>query len=385
MDRRRIATPAQVDVPPTVGYRSAVRALDPDNAVRRWLLGLWLFVFLMVAIGGITRLTGSGLSIVEWRPVTGALPPLDDAQWHATFDAYRQSPQFRAVNPWMDLGAFKRIYFWEYVHRLVARLIGVAFLLPWLYFVATRKLRGAAVGRTAALFVLGGLQGAIGWYMVKSGLLGAPSVSHFRLAMHLLLALVVGMWSLWQALELVPARATFTLPRARLAAVGFVALLGLQIAYGAFMAGTHAGYMYTTFPDMNGHYLPSGLLATGSLVNALAVDPVGIHYVHRVLGFLVLGCAFWLSWSLRSCVGLRWLARALPVATAVQFSLGALAVVMKMPLLVAALHQLGAYVLCSIAVALCHALWRRSESVDVVKGRDRDGGLAGARQDLRGA
>ncbi|HEX2678955.1 MAG TPA: COX15/CtaA family protein [Polyangiales bacterium] len=358
---------------------------DPHRAVRRWLYALWAMVLLMVVIGGVTRLTGSGLSIVEWRPVTGAIPPLNDAAWQAAFDEYKRSPQFQQVNHWMALADFKRIYFWEYLHRLFGRLIGFATLLPWLAFVVTRKLRGPLLWRTASVFVLGGLQGALGWYMVKSGLLDAPRVSHLRLAMHLLLGMGVGQWILWLALDLrVPAAATPSpepspAPAQRAASFGFLALLVLQIMYGAFMAGTHAGYLYSSFPDMNGAYLPGALWTDGGRAAQLFVNPAIIHYVHRVLGLCVLGYALVLAFKLRAHSQLASRTRALAIVAVLQVLLGVSAVVLHMPLVIAALHQLGAYVLCSVAVALCHGSAHASES------RDRDGGLAGARQDLRRA
>src|SRR5262245_60958914 len=162
---------------------------------------IWALVFAIVVVGGITRLTESGLSITRWEPVTGTLPPLSDAAWQAELERYKQSPQGREVNAAMQLDDFKRIYFWEYVHRLLGRLIGFAVLVPWLWFLARKRLSKAFAWKTAGVFVLGGLQGALGWYMVASGLVDEPRVSHFRLAAHLLLAFLVGQLVLWLALD----------------------------------------------------------------------------------------------------------------------------------------------------------------------------------------
>ncbi|MEZ4463423.1 MAG: COX15/CtaA family protein [bacterium] len=168
-----------------------------DRAVRAWLWVVWGMILTMVVVGGITRLTGSGLSMVEWRPLMGALPPLSEAEWLAVFEQYKQSPQYQQVNHWMTLGDFERIFFWEYFHRLLGRLIGVVVLVPGLWFLVRRRLRGKRAVQVLLAFVFGGLQGLLGWYMVKSGLVDVPAVSHYRLAAHLSLAFFVGCWILW--------------------------------------------------------------------------------------------------------------------------------------------------------------------------------------------
>ncbi len=321
--------------------------------------------------------------------MSGALPPIGDAAWQGVFEEYKRSPQYREVNHWMALADFKRIFFWEYMHRLLGRMIGVACFVPWLWFAATRRLRGALLWRTASIFVLGGVQGAVGWYMVKSGLLDAPRVSHLRLALHLVLGMGVGQWILWLAQGLTERRSPGTRGTVstalRAGAVGFLSLLGLQIVYGAFMAGTHAGYLFSTFPDMNGRYLPGAFVTPGELGSQLVMNPAIIHYAHRVLGMCVLLAALALAFGLRAHVGLRGLGFALAGFAVLQVTLGVLAVVLHMPIVIAALHQLGAYVLCSVAVVLCHAVFRPAETTDAIESRDRDGGLTGARQDLRRA
>lgn len=333
-------------------------SLAERRAVGAWLLVLWFLVLLMVMVGGTTRLTGSGLSIVDWRPVTGALPPLDEQAWQEAFSAYQGSPQFKRENHWMSLADFKRIYFWEYVHRLFGRLIGLAFVLPFAYFVWRRILRGALIGRTLLLLVLGGLQGALGWYMVKSGLVNEPRVSHYRLAAHLLLGVGVGQCILWQALEVAnPRDRGAALPAlSRYFTCGAFGLLALQLLYGAFVAGTRAGHVAATFPDMNGRYAPSAFFVTGSLTRDLFENPLSIHYVHRALALVVLlhACAVvavvWKRGQAVRVSALLYLAAILG-----QVSLGALTVILHVPTPVAVAHQGGAYVACSAAVFLAHA------------------------------
>lgn len=338
------------------------------RVIRVWLLSLWLLVLLMVMVGGITRLTGSGLSIVEWRPVTGALPPLSEAAWVAEFDAYRRSPQFVHQNSWMQLSDFKQIYFWEYAHRLLGRLIGLATFLPWLFFAFRGYMTRRVAAQTFGLLILGGLQGALGWWMVKSGLVNEPRVSHFRLAAHLILAFGVGQWILWQALDLLgQPGAERVAPRARYLALGVVPLVILQVIYGAFMAGTRAGYLAATFPDMNGHYAPSYFFGS-DVVQSLVSNPLTIHYVHRVLAFVLLGYAAWLAFALRAAgPNVRASAWFFLGAVLGQGLLGVMTVMLRVPLGVAVVHQGGAYVLCGAAVLLLHAV--KSAAPDAAQSR----------------
>jgi cytochrome c oxidase assembly protein subunit 15 len=328
-------------------------------AVRRWLVLVWALVFCMVVLGGTTRLTGSGLSIVEWKPLSGAIPPLTQADWQELWAKYQHSPQYRDVNQWMTLADFKRIFFWEYVHRLVGRAIGAVVLVPWLYFVVRKRLPRALALQTLGLFVLGGLQGLLGWYMVASGLIDEPRVSHFRLAAHLLLAFATGQFVLWLALDAYfprqPARA---LPRARLLPVfGALALLAVQVCYGAFMAGTHAGYYYPTFPDMNGHYAPAPFFTGNSVVQDALTNPMAIHYLHRLFGWMLLcgAIAIWVfAWRVRARRAVTRAAAAMAALTFVQFNLGALTVLRRVDVPWAAAHQAVAYLLVSSAVFLLH-------------------------------
>lgn len=333
---------------------------DATRAVRRWLWLLWGLVLAMVLLGGITRLTGSGLSITEWAPWMGAIPPTSDAEWQSVFARYRASPQYQLVNHWMQLDDFKRIFFWEYLHRLVGRLVGVVFLGPWLWFLARRMLPPALARKTLLALALGGSQGVLGWLMVKSGLVNEPHVSHVLLAAHLLLAFGTGQWLLWLALDLgAQAVARPAAPRAqRTAAWAFVALVAVQSGYGAFMAGTRAGLLYATFPDMDGRYLP-GPFFHGPVWRELWAGPMAIHWMHRVLAWLVLFHAFALAARLWQAHGRGPVGRAalgLGALAFVQLNLGALTVVLRVPTPMAVAHQAMAYLLLSVAIMLCHRL-----------------------------
>lgn len=330
----------------------------PPKSVLGWLVVLYTLVLAMVVVGGITRLTGSGLSMVVWQPLIGAVPPLSDADWLATFDAYKQTPQYQTVNHWMSVDDFKRIFLWEYLHRLLGRGIGVVTAVPWVYFVVRGQLRGRWALLTFVAFLLGGLQGALGWFMVKSGLVDVPAVSHLRLAAHLTLAFVVGQWLLWILLDatkpnLIRARRT----KMSTLAWGVAALVVVQIVYGAFMAGTRAGYLYATFPDMNGAWIAPGSFTLSPLWLNLIENPAAIHTVHRWLAWIVvLTIGFFVGWAFRQPVD-RDARRALLFLFAVvlaQLTLGALTVVTHVNIVIAVLHQGAAYVLLSSCVWVAH-------------------------------
>ncbi len=343
--------------------RSAVaHAPQPDltvaPAVRRWLYVIWFAILVMVAIGGITRLTESGLSIVQWKPISGAIPPRGDAEWRELFAQYKATPQFQKANHWMELADFKRIFFWEYVHRLWGRLLGLIVAVPLLYFFVRGRLPKRVALQALGLFVLGGLQGALGWYMVASGLVDQPRVSHLRLAAHLLLAFVTGALAFWYALEATarrdPALRSRTL-HVRLVWT-LIALVLVQVVYGAFMAGTRAGYYYGTFPDMNGSYGPAPFFSAAWLSDAWN-SPTAIHWLHRFLGWLTFAYAVFVWAFLQRAeqrLSVRRSAALLAAVVFVQFNLGALTVVHRVRLELAVAHQVMAYVLLSCAVLLLH-------------------------------
>jgi len=334
-----------------------------------WLVIVYLAIAAMVAVGGTVRLTGSGLSMVDWKPIAGVIPPIGEEAWQQEFELYKQSPEFQKVNHWMELDAFKRIFFWEYLHRLMGRLLGVLFALPWIFFVVTGRLRGKAALKTSIAFVLGGLQGLLGWYMVSSGLVDRPSVSHLRLGAHLGLALVVANYVLWLILEQVvsvPQCADAVEERHRRVtyrgAVALLVLISVQVIYGAFVAGTHAGHLFSTFPDFAGSYWPEGIGSMQPLWLDLRDNPVTLHVLHRGLGLLLLILIpLWFIAARRAVRSeIQALAAALMVsAVLAQVGLGIVTVLFSVPTVLGVAHQLGGMVLLSCSVFAVFVFGRR--------------------------
>lgn len=337
------------------------RARPHPDYVERWLWLLLGLVVAMVAVGGATRLTGSGLSMVHWRPLMGIVPPLTEQDWLDVFAAYQTSPQFEQVNHWMTLGDFRRIFAWEYAHRVLGRLVGIAAVGPWLVFRWRGQLGERTQWQVAVAIALGAAQGGLGWYMVKSGLVDVPEVSHFRLAAHLTLALVVAMWLWWTILDRRrrdPAPAPP--PRLRALVLAFLVVVLLQIIYGAFMAGTRAGLLFATFPDLHGAYGPGPFFDPQALLAGALVHPPAIHYLHRCLAYAVLTFAvvvLAMTWP----AGPTWRRRGrqLLLAVVVQIALGIVTVVWAVPTTWAVLHQLGAVWVLAAATDLLHATCAR--------------------------
>lgn len=331
------------------------------RAVAYWLLACCALVFAMVVVGGMTRLTHSGLSIVEWRPVTGTLPPLSGAAWAEEFAKYRGSPEFRQRNHDMTLAGFKRIFWWEYFHRLLGRVIGLAFALPLAWFVARGVVRGQLAWKLAGIFVLGGVQGAVGWYMVRSGLDHDPMVSPVRLAMHLGLAIVIYAAMLWVALGLLraPAGGPVGTTLRRLAA-SLPWLVFLMVVTGALVAGIRAGYAYNTWPLMNGHVVPPEIWVIEPWWRNLAFNMATVQFNHRTLA-LVTAAAIIAAWVMsrrvQDRIARRW-SDVLLAAAAAQVGLGIATLLLRVPLPLAALHQAGAVVVLTCAIGLAHALRR---------------------------
>jgi len=326
-----------------------------DRAIVVWLWCLFAALFTMVLIGGITRLTESGLSMVDWRPLMGALPPRGAAQWNEAFEAYRASPQYLEVNQWMGLEDFKRIFFWEYLHRLMGRSTGLIAFVPWLFFSLRKRLEGWLSFRVLVAITLGGAQALLGWYMVRSGLVDRPEVSHLRLAAHLLLAFFIAQWVLWTLLDLHWGRTRLAKTTANKMILGLLALVVLQILYGAFMAGTRAGILFPSFPDMNGGYAPGPFFPLASLFENLLYSPIAIHYVHRLLGFLLIFYAAGVVIALyRMRLAPNWATGQLSLIVLAQFVLGALTALYQAPLTLAVAHQAGAFVLACSVTLLAH-------------------------------
>jgi cytochrome c oxidase assembly protein subunit 15 len=326
-------------------------------ALAAWLLAVAGLVFAIVVVGGITRLTESGLSITEWKPVTGVLPPLSDAAWEEEFAKYRAVPQYTEINLGMSLAEFQRIWFWEWFHRLIGRLIGVAFAVPLLVFAWMRAIPPGYGPRLLALLALGALQGAIGWWMVQSGLSVRTDVSHLRLAVHLSTALLILAGLVWTALDLSALARHGSARPARLTplAAAVLAVLAIQIALGALVAGMEAGQVSSTWPLMNGSFVPEGIDWTRGL--PFVDDPFLVHFLHRWWAFVAVAALVLLARRARA-EGDRAASIALHTAFGAQILLGIATVLLGVPLWLAVLHQaVGALVVASAAWA-AHAAGR---------------------------
>lgn len=329
-----------------------VRTGRHDTAGARRLVAGWLLlccalVAAMVVLGGVTRLTGSGLSIVDWKPIHGVVPPLNHAEWEEEFDRYRASPEYRLKNAGMSLDAFKRIFWFEYAHRLLGRAVGIVFLLPLIVLLARRLVDPSLIPRLVAMFVLGGAQGLLGWWMVKSGLVDEPRVSQYRLSAHLGLAMFLYVWMLWTVFAVLRGREQTAQRRMPLASLALAMLVFafVTVLSGGFVAGLHAGLIYNTFPSMGGHWLPPDLWAISPGWRNLFENAVTAQFGHRVLattlfiGVLVL----WLACLRRAMPrpGRNW-AHASAAAITLQFALGVATLLGQVPITLAALHQANA-------------------------------------------
>lgn len=332
-------------------------------ALINWLMAVAALVFAMVVVGGITRLTESGLSITEWKPITGALPPLSEVSWASEFEKYKQIPEYTEINgpAGMTLAEFKFIYFWEWVHRLLGRVIGLAFALPLAWFWVRQAIPAGYKPRLLALLALGGLQGTIGWWMVSSGLSARTDVSHYRLAVHLLTALIILGGLVWTALDLKalannpaakPARVT------RFTAVVF-AVLFIQMLFGAWVAGLNAGYVSNTWPLMNDRLYPDGVDTANGALYALVNDPYLTHFVHRWWAWVAVIALVLLSRRVKKA-GVRSASTAIHSAFGIQIILGIATVMTGVNIVLAVSHQaVGALVVAS-TVWGAHVLGRRT-------------------------
>ncbi len=332
--------------------------------VALWLFACCALVFAMVVVGGITRLTHSGLSIVEWQPIVGTLPPLNDAQWQETFARYQLTPEFLQVNRGMSLAEFKGIYWWEYFHRLLGRAIGAAFLIPMLWFTARRGLPRGYAWKLAGIFVLGALQGAMGWYMVKSGLVDDPRVSQFRLTAHLGMALAIFAAMFWAGMSLAgPQRATAATPAlhsARVLARALAALVFVMALSGGLVAGIRAGLAYNTFPLMNGEIVPPEILMLEPWWKNFFWNMATVQFDHRLMAAVLAVLVPVLWWKLRVADGAPSRARAgaglLLALLALQIALGIATLVLVVPVPLAAAHQGTAVLVFAAALNVAHAL-----------------------------
>ncbi|AKQ45196.1 heme A synthase [Rufibacter radiotolerans] len=329
-----------------------------NKAIILWLLTGAFLIVAMVVIGGITRLTGSGLSMVEWKVISGAIPPLNEAEWQLAFHKYQQFPEFQKVNFSMTLSGFKQIFWWEYLHRLLGRVIGLVFIIPFLYFLATKQVKGWLLRRLLLLLMLGMGQGLMGWVMVKSGLVDNPHVSHYRLAAHLFLALALIGVILWTVADLLASGHPYqpnSKPLRSLSKVVLGAIL-LQILLGAFVAGLKAGFSYNSFPLMNGELYPRTQMDILTWQNFMENGPL-MQFLHRwvAMAVLVLVAWFWyksrqenLSTSTKNLINL------LLASVLAQVLLGVVTLLWQIPVTLGVLHQVVAVAVFAVAVLLVH-------------------------------
>jgi len=330
-----------------------------NKQVAYWLLICCALVFIMVVLGGVTRLTGSGLSMVDWRPLMGWLPPLSDAEWQRVFEMYQQSPEFLKINSHMDVNDFKGIFWLEFLHRLLGRTIGIVFILPFVYFLATQAIKVHELPKYLLMFVLGGMQGVLGWYMVKSGLVDNPHVSQYRLTAHLVAAFLIYAFMFWVAMSIL-----YPQPEGKRhgwygKSVALTVLVSITIISGGFVAGLKAGEIYNTFPLMGSSLIPPGLLALDPVWRNAFDNLTTVQFNHRILAIttFILVVVFW--WRSRTA-GLP--ARARPASNALlhtailQVILGISTLLLSVPTSLAAAHQGVAMLLFTIALYLVHSL-----------------------------
>ncbi|MDA0678976.1 MAG: COX15/CtaA family protein [Proteobacteria bacterium] len=334
---------------------------ENNRRVAQWLLICCALVFAMVLLGGVTRLTGSGLSMVEWQPVTGILPPMSDEAWRKTFEMYQQSPEFQKVNSHMNVDDFKGIFWLEYLHRLLGRTIGIVFLLPFLYFVGKGYIRKNDWLKYALMFVLGGMQGVLGWYMVKSGLVDNPRVSQYRLTSHLIAAFLIYAYMFWVALSLLFPAVGNRRHSWYGKSMALATLISITVISGGFVAGLKAGKVFNTFPMMGDYWVPPGLMALEPWWRNLFDNIATVQFDHRVLALATFGLivVFWAKFPKADVPArIRKGVNALLHTSILQVALGITTLLLIVPIPLAVAHQGVAMLLFTIALFLCHGLRR---------------------------
>ena len=341
-----------------------------DRELVIWISFLIIMVIMMVVIGGITRVTGSGLSMVEWRPLVGWLPPLDDQEWKRVFNLYKRSPEFISLNSWMNLSAFKEIFWWEYIHRLWGRMIGLAFFVPLVFFLVCRKIPKQLTPKILLIAILGCMQAFIGWWMVKSGLSGEPSVSQYRLATHLGMAFIILGVLVWTLMDLVVGVGPSTANTIVLHAKLVCGLILITILAGALVAGLDAGLIYNMFPLMGGKIVPEDYLAMKVVWRNIFENPAAVQFNHRLLGTTT---TLAIAWLLFRCLKLnitaptRSAAYSLAAFVVLQFGLGVLALTNNVPHNLAVAHQLVGVCLFINSLVLIRLLRVPGSLIDAVQ------------------
>lgn len=345
--------------------------MTEEKILGRSILSSWLglvciMIVSMVIIGGMTRLTESGLSIVKWQPVSGILPPLNQEDWELTFKEYQSSPQYQLVNAGMSLDDFKVIFYWEYFHRLLGRLVGFVFLIPLVFFQIKGWLTSSVSRKLWYAFLLGAFQGFLGWYMVQSGLIDNPRVSHYRLAAHLGLACFLLGYLIWILLDIWPYHqkkggsyaGRTDLYRLKWPAFLILFLITLQIFYGALVAGLRAGFGYNTFPMMGDEWIPAGFLEMQPMWINFFENHWSVQFLHRSIAWVLLFSSFWFwryAWDFALSVRQKILVSSLMVVVILQFILGVTTLVHIVPISLASLHQAGALILFILMISICHS------------------------------
>jgi cytochrome c oxidase assembly protein subunit 15 len=340
--------------------------LNPQDRYNRqlafWLLFCAGVILSMILLGGVTRLTHSGLSIVEWKPLLGVIPPLNEAQWQETFAKYQQFPEYKKVNLSMTLDEFKSIFMFEYLHRLLGRLIGIIFLLPFLFFYFTKRIQSGLTPKLLIMFVLGGLQGLLGWYMVKSGLVDNPRVSQYRLTAHLGAAVIIYTYILWVAFGLLGHNTSaFKLSKLKPFSYTLSGLIFLMILTGGLVAGTRAGFAYPTFPLMGDSFIPPGLYDMNPIWLSAFEDITTIQFNHRIFAYLLFTLILTFAFkALRQITNnhFRKSIYALVGLLLLQITLGISTLLMHVPIAVAAAHQVVAVLLFTASLYISHYLSR---------------------------
>ena len=334
--------------------------MKKDNKrVIYWLLTGCTLIFIMVIVGGITRLTHSGLSISNYKLISGTIPPMNEVEWQEAFELYKQYPEYQKLNSHFDLEDFKQIYFWEWIHRVIGRLIGLVFIIPFLYFLITKQLSKPTIRKSIILLFMGGFQGFLGWYMVKSGLVDRPDVSHYRLAMHLTTAFLTFAYTFWVALDLMfPQKKEVNTKMRNFIRVGLVILV-IQIIYGAFVAGLDAGFIHNHWPLMSdGKFMHETVyIEQDPLYLNFIEGKSGVQFVHRTLAYVVVAfiIAIWIR--MRRIMVTRYQLigmNTLLVGVGLQFLLGVLTIIYAVPVWLGVVHQVGAFLLLSAMVFTLH-------------------------------
>jgi len=333
--------------------------MKDNKKVIYWLLTGCVLIFIMVVVGGITRLTHSGLSISNYKLISGTIPPMNEIEWQEAFDLYKQYPEYQKINKDFSLQDFKDIYFWEWLHRFIGRFIGMVFIIPFLYFLLKKQLTKSTIKKSILLLTLGGFQGFLGWYMVKSGLVDRPDVSHYRLALHLTTAFITFSFALWIALDIkYPSKKEVNTSLRNLIRITFVLLI-LQIIWGAFVAGLDAGFIHNTWPLMNDGKLihETVYIEQNPVWRNFVEGKSGVQFIHRYLAYIVVGLIvfIWIKAKKHPINSFQNnLLKILLWIVALQFTLGVFTLIFQVPVLLGVLHQVVAFFLLAVMTITLH-------------------------------